>query len=918
VQSSAPDVSTGSASGVTATGATVGGTVNPNGFYTYYHVEYGLDSGLGTSTPPVSAGSGSSQVSVSVPLSGLSPSTTYYFSVVASNDNGNVKGAEGTFTTAAAVPPTATTGSATGVATTSATLSGTVNPNSDDTTYYFQYGKTSSFGSVTATVDAGAGAIASQVSQLVSGLVPGTTYVFRLVATNAYGTSRGLTGYFTTGTAVSAVTGQATNVVTNAATLNGTVNPQGANTTYYFGYGTSTALGRQTKSQTVAASNGAVSVSTDITGLEPGTTYYFRLVATNVIGTAQGAVDTLKTTPALIPTATTGSAGSVSMTSATLSGTVNPNSTDTTYSFQYGTTSSLGSSTGKVDAGAGTADVQASASVTGLKAGTTYIFRVIATNAYGTAKGAEQTFTTAAAPGKPTAIAGGSANVLTTSATVTGSVDPNGSATKYYFEYGTTESLGSRTSELDAGAGATSVQVSTNLTGLKAGTAYFFRLVATNAYGTAEGAEQTFTTITAPTAPGKPAATTGGASSVLTTSAMLTGSVDPNGAETTYHFEYGTSAASGLTTPVTDAGAGSTATQVSAEVKGLKPNTSYLFTLVATNSHGTSEGIAQVMTTAETSCAADEAAVASAEKTVKEQEQTVAAAELSLQQTNATIAASSTTSEATIAQYEAAVQQDQATVASAEKALAETTLLAPVSGTVTAVNATVGETVGGTGSTVTTGAENASSSGSTGQSAGASSSGSSAGSSDFIAIQTVRQLEVVSGFPEADATQLAVGQPATITFPALPETEVAARVIAVSPTSTVVNNVVTYDATIRLIAPPLDVKQGMTANVSVVVNTRSHVLELPSSAITTTGTISTVELLQNGKTSVTRIQTGLVGDSSTEIVSGVSAGDVVVVPTVSVSVATTTTSGFGGAGGGGFFGGGGGGLGGGGGFTRGG
>ncbi len=63
----------------------------------------------------------------------------------------------------------------------------------------------------------------------------------------------------------------------------------------------------------------------------------------------------------------------------------------------------------------------------------------------------------------------------------------------------------------------------------------------------------------------------------------------------------------------------------------------------------------------------------------------------------------------------------------------------------------------------------------------------------------------------------------------------------------------------------------MTANVAVVTETRAHVLELSSSAITTNGTVSTVQLVPNGKTTVTRIQTGLVGDSSTEIVSGVSA-----------------------------------------------
>ena len=134
------------------------------------------------------------------------------------------------------------------------------------------------------------------------------------------------------------------------------------------------------------------------------------------------------------------------------------------------------------------------------------------------------------------------------------------------------------------------------------------------------------------------------------------------------------------------------------------------------------------------------------------------------------------------------------------------------------------------------------------------------------------------------------------------------------------SNVVTYDETIALVNPPSEVKEGMTADVAVIDETRANVLELPSSAITTTGTISTVELLQNGKQTLTRVTTGVVGNSETQIVSGLSIGDTVVEPTVTISTSTTSSSGstgFGGLGGGGF-GGGFAGLGGGGGFTRGG
>jgi multidrug efflux pump subunit AcrA (membrane-fusion protein) len=182
-----------------------------------------------------------------------------------------------------------------------------------------------------------------------------------------------------------------------------------------------------------------------------------------------------------------------------------------------------------------------------------------------------------------------------------------------------------------------------------------------------------------------------------------------------------------------------------------------------------------------------------------------------------------------------------------------------------------------------------------------------------VTIEDLGGLEVVAGYAEADIAKVAPGQSATVTLPALPDSDVTGTVTAVASTSTVVSDVVTYDVTIALDNAPSTVKVGMTADVSVVVQTATNVLELPSAAITTTGPISTVTVLRNGTKKTTRVTTGLVGDSTTQIDSGVSVGQVVVEPVASVSAATTgtgTTGGFGGLTGGGGFGGfGGGGLG---------
>ncbi len=103
----APVVVTDSASGVTSTGATLNGTVNPEGAATTYQFQFGTSTSYGSVTPssPASAGSGSSAISESASLSGLSASTTYDYRLVATNASGTTDGGNQTFTTPATSPP---------------------------------------------------------------------------------------------------------------------------------------------------------------------------------------------------------------------------------------------------------------------------------------------------------------------------------------------------------------------------------------------------------------------------------------------------------------------------------------------------------------------------------------------------------------------------------------------------------------------------------------------------------------------------------------------------------------------------------------------------------------------------------------------------------------------------------------------
>jgi hypothetical protein len=171
---------------------------------------------------------------------------------------------------------------------TTATLNGSVNPNGQATTVYFEYGTSTSYGTKTAAKSVGSGTSTANVATPVSGLAPGTTYHVRFVATNATGTNSGGDVTFTTRGQPIVRSGSAGSVTSNAATLSGSVDPNGHATSWYFQYGSTTAYGLQTPAR-VGSGTGSRSVAEPITGLTASKTYHFRLVASNSVGTSYGA-----------------------------------------------------------------------------------------------------------------------------------------------------------------------------------------------------------------------------------------------------------------------------------------------------------------------------------------------------------------------------------------------------------------------------------------------------------------------------------------------------------------------------------------------------------------------------------------------------------------------------------------------------
>jgi multidrug efflux pump subunit AcrA (membrane-fusion protein) len=285
--------------------------------------------------------------------------------------------------------------------------------------------------------------------------------------------------------------------------------------------------------------------------------------------------------------------------------------------------------------------------------------------------------------------------------------------------------------------------------------------------------------------------------------------------------------------------------------------------------------------------------------------------------TSTTTALSTATREANLASARASVKSDRLTVQSDEQAVQDTRLTAPESGTIASLSGQVGEVVSGSGTTrVSAGASSSSSSSSTGagttgagRSTAAASSGSgSTGSSSasFAVLTDLSAMQLVVPLSESEVGSVRAGQPATVTVEALSGRKFAAHVSEVAILSTSNSGVVSYDVTFRLDQMEAGLRPGMSASAEVVIK-QAEGVNVPTSAISA----GTVTVVRGGKHVRQAVTTGLAGNSSTIILSGLQAGETIVLP----SSSSTTTSGrsslgsrigalggvgLGGAGGGGF------------------
>jgi membrane fusion protein, macrolide-specific efflux system len=306
---------------------------------------------------------------------------------------------------------------------------------------------------------------------------------------------------------------------------------------------------------------------------------------------------------------------------------------------------------------------------------------------------------------------------------------------------------------------------------------------------------------------------------------------------------------------------------------------------------------------------------------------------------------STATREANIASARANVSSDKLTVQSDEEAVQNTKLYAPEDGTIVSLSGQVGETASGGGTTKASSSSSSSSGGSssgtaatggaaagsrTGATGASSSSGTSGSSSSsdssstsFAVLSDLSSMQLVVALSESEIGNVKHGQTATVTVEALDGAKLAAHVSEVALLSTSTSGVVSYDVTFQLDQLESGLKVGMSATAEVVVK-QAEGVNVPTSAISA----DSVTVERGGKQVRQRVVTGLAGNSSTIVLSGLKAGETVVLPAASSNSSTTSLTsrlagrtgagGLGGGGGGGGFAGGGGGGGGGAAFFRGG
>ena len=535
----------------------------PGGSLTGYQLQVATDEGFASVAQTPTPGGGASTFTVT----GLTQNTTYYLRIRAKNTGDETGYGEYSNVITVATPPNPPAapvfGQATGLTQTSMFINWTPVTGGPVSGYSLEYSRFANFSPVDSIVinNGGAG------QQQITGLTSKTIYYVRIRAFNAGGHSP-----YSSVQQVQTLPDPPTQP-TNFQVLSFTqttvslswVPPATADQTgYELLYSTDPTFSGTTPSVSIAGN----ATTYTLTGLQPFTTYYLRLRATNAGGGSIPAEANFSTLPNP-PAAPTGlSASAITQTSFTLNWTA-PTGPITGYDVQVATDAGFTNlvATATPDAAA------TSAPITGLTQNTAYFVRVRANNTGGQGAFSTPALAVSTLPVAPDAPTGLTASAVTAGGLTLTWTAPGGPITSYTLEYSTDNTFATGVTTLNPAGSATSQAI----TGLSANTTYHFRLKAVNA-----GGESPYATLAPPvtTLPGPP--TLLPATAIAQTTLTLNWTA-PGGTLTGYQLRYSTNPdPSGATPVAVDAGATSFA------VTGLSQNTTYYFQLTALNGTGAS------------------------------------------------------------------------------------------------------------------------------------------------------------------------------------------------------------------------------------------------------------------------------------------------------------------------------------------
>lgn len=535
-------------------------------------------------------------------LTGLKPSTQYYFRGFAKNEYGTAYSEVNSFNTERGYVAQVQTLESSNITRVSADLSGVINDNGGYKVLNqgICYSTTSS--SPTTANDKVFGELFDNKFKVtLTKLNAGLRYYARAFVTNEIGTSYGQVLTFTTGSpilAIGVITNNASAILYSSATLGGSVAEDNGSPIISRGicYSNSNSTPTTTNSTALTIGNGTGAFSTQVLGLQLNTTYYARAFATNSAGTAYGSVITFKTmAPDLPSSVSTTYPSNITMTSASTGGAVSSagGGSIAARGVVYSTTTSSPTINNGFIVNSGSGLGSFTAIMNNLVFNTTYYVRAFATNEAGTTYGTMYSFKTSL----PNLISNLttynvsniSPNSAYFSAYVSG-ISGEGTISERGFVFSNTSYSPTLTNGSVIKAGTGTGSFNATATTLTSGTTYYVRSFATNEAGTSYGFVVTFTTVanTAPTG-----IMTYTSTSIGSTAATLNGDVrgDGGSAITERGFVY----SSGTSSPTLNNStktlvSGSSVGTLTKNVTGLTRYTTYYVKAYATNAYGTTYG----------------------------------------------------------------------------------------------------------------------------------------------------------------------------------------------------------------------------------------------------------------------------------------------------------------------------------------